>query len=172
VGVASKAVESLSQLEELDEVAVQGAYGEYLAIMKVRRPSVVCLQGFGLVSGWYQCRGRHDPIPILRSLGGWRSIDRPTTQTISSPRSRHHHHHRHPPLTLQEVHEGLASRAHWIRNYVPYQRSAEALRQEVAVLELRLGLLKEEARRAGYRGEEEGGGGGGGGNDGGGGGRE
>lgn len=63
------------------------------------------------------------------------------------------HNPTHHTTTRQEVHEGLASRAHWIRNYVPYQRSAEALRQEVAVLELRLGLLKEEARRLGYREE-------------------
>lgn len=36
VGVASRAVASLSELEELDEVAVQGAYGEYLSLMKAR----------------------------------------------------------------------------------------------------------------------------------------
>lgn len=59
------------------------------------------------------------------------------------------------PEKPQEVHQGLASRACWIRNYVPYQRSAEALRQEVTVLELRLGLLKDEARRLGGHEEED-----------------
>lgn len=66
-----------------------------------------------------------------------------TTKTKSNP---------HPDPT-QGVHEALAARAHWIRLYVPYQRSAQSLREEVAVLELRLGLLKQEARRLGYRGE-------------------
>lgn len=71
---------------------------------------------------------------------------------------------------MQEVHEGLASRAAWIKHYVPYHRHTGELRQEVRVLEMRMGWLKAEAKRLGYpeegwqvgAGEGAGGGGGGG----------
>ena len=51
---------------------------------------------------------------------------------------------------MQEVHEGLASRAAWIKHYVPYHRHTGELRQEVRVLEMRVGWLKSEAKRLGY----------------------
>ncbi|GAB5030312.1 Hypothetical protein NocV09_00204440 [Nannochloropsis oceanica] len=51
---------------------------------------------------------------------------------------------------MQEIHEGLASRASWIKHYVPYNRHTGDLRQEVRVLEMRLGWLKAEAKRLGY----------------------
>lgn len=51
---------------------------------------------------------------------------------------------------MQEVHEGLASRAAWIKHYVPYHRHTGELRQEVRVLEMRVGWLKAEAKRLGY----------------------
>jgi len=69
---------------------------------------------------------------------------------------------------MQEIHEGLASRAAWIKHYVPYHRHTGGLRQEVRVLEMRVGWLKSEAKRLGYpeggwkqEGEEGGAGGGG-----------
>ncbi len=51
---------------------------------------------------------------------------------------------------MQEIHEGLASRAFWIKHYVPYNRHTGDLRQEVRVLEMRVGWLKAEAKRLGY----------------------
>lgn len=60
----------------------------------------------------------------------------------------------------QEVHEGLASRACWIKNYVPYNRNTEDLRREVDVMEMRVEVLKEEAKRLGWKSGDDGGGGG------------
>jgi len=51
---------------------------------------------------------------------------------------------------MQEIHEGLASRAAWIKHYVPYHRHTGELRQEVRVLEMRVGWLNSEAKRLGY----------------------
>ena len=56
----------------------------------------------------------------------------------------------------QDVHQGLASRAHWIKNYVPYNRSSTGLRREVDVLKRKVELLKEEAVRLGWQGQGEG----------------
>lgn len=58
VGVASRAVESLSQLEALDEAAVQEAFEDYLAIMKV-----------GTWESWVGWFGRS-----MDGSGGW--VDR------------------------------------------------------------------------------------------------
>jgi hypothetical protein len=44
----------------------------------------------------------------------------------------------------QEVHVGLASKAHLVSNYVPYRRDCSALRREVDVLQLRKSLLQQE----------------------------
>lgn len=55
---------------------------------------------------------------------------------------------------MKEIHEGLASRANWIKNYVPYHRHTGELRQEVKALEVRVEVLREEARRLGYKEKE------------------
>ncbi|TFJ87901.1 hypothetical protein NSK_001247 [Nannochloropsis salina CCMP1776] len=55
---------------------------------------------------------------------------------------------------MREVHEGLASRAAWVKNYVPYRRNTKGLRREVRIKEMRVAWLKEEARRWGYKDEE------------------